>query len=172
MAPPTRTHIQVLSPRKIPALGFPSPLLTSHFMAPPLAGPSVLDIMKVAGNLSTIAAETRQVGARVKQLAERQGNRTNILEREINNIYGRLDECFNEQHKIAANVRSNWRRLQQLEERASGTSGPAGKDKSKEGSESDTNKDEVIGESIPTMNTYSGYPDELIVCGGGKTLSD
>ena len=78
-------------------------------MAPPSAGPSVLDMMKVASNLSIIAAETQQVEARVEQLAERQGNRTNVLERKINNLYERLDECFNEQHKIATDVRSNRR---------------------------------------------------------------
>ena len=131
--------------------------MPTHYMTSPLAGPSVGNMMKVAGNLSTVAAETRQLEARVKVFTDRQAHKMSVLEGEISSVYRRLEDCFQEQHQIATEVRSNQRRLKELEAQvlprgtcATGTSGPAGNDQGGESS-----GEEVVRESMPTMNTYS-----------------
>ena len=72
--------------------------MPAHYMTSPSAGPSVSNMMKVAGNLSTVAAETRQLGARVEVLADRQAHKMSVLEGEISSVYRRLEDCFQEQH--------------------------------------------------------------------------
>ena len=120
-------------------------------------------MMKVAGNLFTVAVDTWQLKARVEHFVDRQAHKVGILDGEISSIYSRLEDCFQEQHKIATKVRSNRLRLEELEAqmlsrgtRASGTPGPAGNDQGGESSGED-----VIRESMPTMNTYSKRVDCL-----------
>ena len=95
------------------------PPSVSHYMAPPSAGPNVRDMMKLAGDISTMAAKAKQTGAQTREQADRQNEKIKQLEGQIASIDRRMDTVFARQdkieHRLASTMEGSNRRIKQLE---------------------------------------------------------
>ena len=101
--------------------GFQLAGFTSYGMVAPLVGPSVSDMMQLAGNILTVEAGTKQLKAQTKQQTDRQNEEIARLDKQISSLQERVEAQLDQwttslETRMKARLAASTRRIEVLEQ--------------------------------------------------------
>ena len=109
-------------------LVFSSPASVPHYMVPSSTGPSVADMMKLAGDISTIESKAKLLKTQTCKRSNRHTEDLNWLQRQIGGVDARIDDIFARQDVLEQRYNETSSRIGHLEAqvaRLSRVPGPA-----------------------------------------------
>ena len=92
-----------------------SPASVPHYMVPSLTGPSVADMMKLAGDISTIEAKAKLLKTQTRERSDRHTEDLNRLQRQIGGVDARIDNVFAHQDVLEQRYNETSSRIRHLE---------------------------------------------------------
>ena len=96
-------------------LAFFSPASISHYMVPSLTGPSVADMMKLAGDISTIESKAKLLKTQTRKQSDWYIEDLNWLQRQTGGVDARIDDVFARQDVLKQRYNETSSRIEHLE---------------------------------------------------------